>query len=92
MGEYENMNARPPAAPDRGYTPGRFTEASARFLQNRIGRKDFESIMHSADGRAHPYVAARVLLSEADWVKFVWIEHHGSLDGFGNGEADEKTV
>jgi len=38
--------------------------------------------MSSAAGRAHHYVAARAFLSQSDWDKFVWIEEHGSLDGF----------
>ena len=33
-------------------------------------------------GRRHHYVVARVLLNQADWEKFVWIEEYGSLDGF----------
>ena len=78
-----NPENRKQQTPGDGYTPGRYLEESVLFLREHISKKDFETIMHSADRRAHPYVAARVFLSEADWKKYVWIEHNGSLDGFG---------
>lgn len=64
------------------YRPGEYRKEALRFFRERIGEKQFDRIMEQADSRQHPYVAARLFLSPLDWEKYVWIEQHGSLDGF----------
>ena len=55
---------------------------SLRFFRACVGDSIYEKAMNSEAGRAHHYVAARAFLSQPDWEKFVWIEEHGTLDGF----------
>ena len=64
------------------YSPGMYQEASMKFLKERLGEEIFNRVMGNENSRKHPYVAARVFLSQADWDKFVWIERNGSLEGF----------
>ena len=65
------------------YKPGlQYRKESLAFFKDRVGREAFERAMSSEAGRRHHYVAARALLDQADWEKFVWIEEYGSLDGF----------
>ena len=64
------------------YSPGKYREEAGAFLRQCLDAELYKSIMSSADGRSRPYVAARVFLSDAQWAKYVWIEQHGSLDGF----------
>ena len=42
----------------------------------------YDKVMRAEAGRRHPYVAARLFLSEDDWRKYVWIEQYGSLDDY----------
>ena len=65
------------------YRPGfQHKRESLRFFRACVGDSVYVKAMSSAAGRAHHYVAARAFLSQSDWDKFVWIEEHGSLDGF----------
>ena len=64
------------------YRPGKFRKEALDFFRQRVGEKQFEQIMDRDDSSRHPYVAARVFLSPADWVRYVWIEQHGTLEGF----------
>ena len=65
------------------YRPGfRYKRESLRFFKDCVGEEAYNRAMGSEAGRAHHYVAARAFLSQPDWEKFVWIEEHGSLDGF----------
>lgn len=64
------------------YRPGEYGKEALAFLRDRVGDAQFERIMGRADSRQHPYVAARVFLSPLDWDKYVWIERHGSLEGY----------
>ena len=65
------------------YRPGfQYKRESLRFFQACVGKDVYNRAMGSEVGRAHHYVAARAFLSQSDWEKFVWIEEHGSLDGF----------
>lgn len=65
------------------YRPGfRYKKESLRFFKACVGDSVYEKAMNSEVGRAHHYVAARAFLNQSDWEKFVWIEEHGSLDGF----------
>ncbi len=68
--------------PGGTYTPGRFREEAIAFLRTFMNEQDFGTIMRSAEGQERPCVAARIYLSPANWEKYVWIEQHGSLDGF----------
>lgn len=64
------------------YQPGfRYREAALAFFRQCVGEKTYTHAMRSEAGRHH-YVAARIYLNQSDWEKFVWIEEHGSLDGF----------
>ena len=64
------------------YTPGAFKEEANGFLKSCLGDEMYDRIMSNGNSRKHPYVAAKIYLSGQDWEKFVWIEQHGSLDGF----------
>ncbi len=65
------------------YKPGfRYKEASLRFFRECVGDELYTRAMSSEVGHAHHYAVARAFLQQADWEKFVWIEEHGSLDGF----------
>lgn len=65
------------------YRPGfRYKKEALQFFKVCVGDKVYEKAMNSEVGRAHHYVVARVFLDQSDWDKFVWIEEHGSLDGF----------
>ena len=65
------------------YRPGfRYKRESLQFFRDCVGEDVYNKAMTSEAGRAHHYVVARVFLSQPDWEKFVWIEEHGSLEGF----------
>ena len=64
------------------YKPGAFQDESKAFFLQCVGRETYDRAMNSEAGRRHHYVAARAFLSQSDWVKFVWIEQHGSLAGY----------
>ncbi len=64
------------------YLPGTYKEEANNFLRQRMDQTTFERIMSHKDGRMHPYVAAKIYLSEPDWEKYIWIERHGSLEGY----------
>ena len=64
------------------YSQGMFRQEAMAFLRERLGERQYERIMMRPDSRQHPYVAARVFLSPLDWDRYVWIEQHGTLDGF----------
>ena len=60
----------------------RYKKEALQFFRACVGNKAYERAMNSEVGRAHHYVAVRVFLNQLDWEKFVWIEEHGSLEGF----------
>ena len=64
------------------YQPGEYRREALAFLRERIGDEQFEQIMERASSRQYPYVAARIFLSPLEWDQYVWIEQHGSLEGF----------
>ena len=65
------------------YKPGfQFQDEALSFLRLCVSRETYERVMNSEAGKRHHYVAARALLSQVDWEKFVWIEKYGSLTGF----------
>ena len=59
-----------------------YKEESLRFFQSCVGKDVYLKAINSDAGRTHPYAVARAILNQADWEKYVWIEEHGSLDGF----------
>ena len=65
------------------YRPGfRHKQESLRFFRACVGDEMYEKAMSSDAGQTHPYAVARAILNQADWEKYVWIEEHGSLEGF----------
>lgn len=64
------------------YTPGAFREESMDFLKKHMDEEVFTMVMNSQDEKAIPSVLARIYLNEDDWQKYIWIEKHGSLEGF----------
>ena len=65
------------------YRPGfRYKKESMQYFKSCVGEDVFSKAMSCDAGRAHHYVVARTLLNQTDWEKFVWIEEHGSLNGF----------
>ena len=64
------------------YLPGIYKREAIAFLKTCMGEQMYEKVMSADAGRRHPYVAARLFLSEDDWRKYVWIEQYGSLDEY----------
>lgn len=64
------------------YSPGAYREEAKAFLRQRMQADTFDYIMSHGSGSRYPYVAARIYLGPEDWDKYVWIEQHGSLDGY----------
>lgn len=61
---------------------GPFTQEADAYFRTMVDANTYQRIMGYENGRAHPYVAARILMDNAQWEKYVWISHHGSLAGF----------
>ena len=80
----DQMRATSGGAPALGiYRPGfPYKKESILFFRSCVGEDAYLKAINSEAGRAHHYVVARTLLNQSDWEKFVWIEEHGSLDGF----------
>lgn len=78
---------RPLGGMSSQYVPGEFREEAQAFLRERLGGRLYEQVMESEESRTHPYVPAKVFLSAPDWKKYVWIEQHGSLQGFPQQDA-----
>ena len=64
------------------YRPGLYRDAALDFFRSCVGSETFNRAMGSEYGHRHHYVAARAFLNQADWERFVWVEQHGSLEGF----------
>ena len=60
---------------------GPFLQEADAFLRTQIDRETYQKIMGHEAGRAHPYVAARIVMDDEQWEKYLWISHHGSLAG-----------
>ena len=79
--QLEQLNGGAPALGI--YRPGfRYRKESMQYFKSCVGEDVYSKAMKSDAGRAHHYVVARTLLNQTDWEKFVWIEEHGSLNGF----------
>ncbi len=61
------------------YMPGNYKKEANAFLRTCMGEQMYEKVMSADAGRRHPYVAAKLFLSEENWKKYVWIEQYGSL-------------
>ena len=59
-----------------------FKKESLLFFRSCVGEEIYNRAMNSDAGHAHHYTVARAFLDQFEWEKFVWIEEHGSLDGF----------
>ena len=87
------MNTRPKPAevkPASGakygeYTPGPYAEEANRFLRQCLRQIWNEDTFRQAEQKkiftTTPYVTARLFLSSDDWNRYLWILHHGSLEG-----------
>ena len=64
------------------YAPGEFRAEAMAFIRSCLGEEQYARVLGTAKARQHPYVAARLFLSPADWEKYVYLERHGTLDGF----------
>ena len=64
------------------YSPGTYREEANAFLKECVGNERYELIMARENNSRHSYVAARVLLSEGYWRRFMWIEQYGSLEDY----------
>jgi hypothetical protein len=78
----KNARRKTPAGFGEKYIPGVFQKEAVLYLRDRMDRKVFDAVMRSDEGRKLPHVAARIYLSPSDWKRYVWIEQHGSLEGF----------
>ena len=62
---------------------GPFLQEADAFLRTQIDQETYQKIMGHEAGRAHPYVAARIVMDNEQWEKYLWISHHGSLASYG---------
>ena len=67
---------------DTSYAPGEYQAEAMAFMDSCLGAAEYARIMSPEKARQHPYVAARLFLSPLDWKKYVYVEQHGSLEGF----------
>ena len=64
------------------YSPGVYKKEAAAFLKQCLDEDVFEKLCCNDNFRRNPVIGAKLFLSFEDWNKYVWIEQHGSLDGF----------
>ena len=64
------------------YSPGTFIDESMTFLKSHMDADTYDLVMERQDEKAIPSVVARLYLNEDDWLKYIWIEKHGSLKGY----------
>lgn len=64
------------------YTPGEYQAEAMAFMKSCLGEEQYVRVMSPEKAREHPYVAARLFLSPLDWEKYVYVEQHGTLDGY----------
>ena len=73
--------------PDIPYKPGIYKKEAMEFLKETLAGDIYNFIISHESANRHPYVAARIYLEAADWSRFVWIEQHGSLQGYAEETA-----
>ena len=71
-----------PAHPEDRYIPGTYKETAIAFLRESIDDKTYERLISHSGWDRCPYVAAKLFLDKDDWKKYIWIEQHGTLNGF----------
>lgn len=87
MGDDRKMDAKDTLSLDNrdevrdGCYAGTYLTEALEFLKEHMDEDTYNLIMQKG-AKKKPYVAAKVFLSPSDWKKYVWIEKHGSLDGF----------
>ena len=64
------------------YSSGKYPLESAAFLKQCIGNERYDLLINRSRKCPFLYVIARIVLKPDDWNKYVWIEHHGTLEGF----------
>lgn len=67
---------------------GSFVQETDDYFRAQIDQETYAKVMDSEDSRAHPYVAARIMLNNEQWEQYLWISHHGSLTGYSNNKED----
>lgn len=72
------------------YSPGIYKTEAVLFLKQCLDSDTFDRLCKSENFRRNPVVAAKIYLRGEDWNKYVWIEQHGSPDGF-TGESARDT-
>ena len=77
--ETVNGGTRPLGIYRQGF---RHKKESLQFFRECVGDDVYTKAMNSEAGHSHHYTVARAFLNQSDWEKFVWIEEHGSLNGF----------
>ena len=69
--------------PEAGYyRPGNYKDEAREFLREHVDRKTFDLVMDDNGQGGIAPVMAKLYLNEDDWERFIWIENHGSLEGF----------
>ena len=71
------------------YSPGKYKTEAVSFLKQCLDSDTFAKLCKSENFRKNPVVGAKIYLSAENWNKYVWIEQHGSLDGFTGENAPD---
>ena len=64
------------------YSPGVYKKEAIAFLKQCLDKDVFEKLCRNDKFRRNPVIGAKLFLGASDWNKYVWIEQHGSLEGF----------
>jgi len=78
----QKLTLDPSESVSRGYFPGPYSDAAAAYLKSCMDAVTYARLAQKSGWDEHPYVAARLFLKGDQWIKYVWIEQHGTLDGF----------
>jgi len=71
------------------YSPGIYKSEAVLFLEQCLDSDTFNRLCKSENFRRNPVVGAKIYLSGENWNKYVWIEQHGSLEGFAGENAPD---
>lgn len=64
------------------YSPGIYKKEAVAFLKQYPDEDVIEKLCQNDNFYRSPVVGAKIFLCAEDWNKYVWIEQHGTLDGF----------
>lgn len=64
------------------YSPGVYKKEAVAYLKQCLNADVYEKLCQNDNFCKNPVVGAKLFLCAEDWNKYVWIEQHGSLDGF----------